>query len=48
MYLGEGLSNPVVGGVTGVLYPFNQKPKLLVDNRDMVFMLGQDFTDDFS
>jgi len=42
-YIGKGLARKVEGGFTGMIYPFDERPKMFVDDRDLVFLLGDDF-----
>lgn len=42
-YLGAPLTEPLVGQVSGLRYPFHQRTTLYVDQRDLVFILGTDF-----
>ena len=42
-YVGTGLAKAIEGGFTGMKYPFDARPKMFVDDRDLVFLLGEDF-----
>ncbi len=41
-YVGEDMNKKVVfdGDATGTVYPFGKRNTIYVDNRDLVFMLG--------
>lgn len=42
-YTGSPLSESVMGQASGYIYPFDKRPVLYVDNRDLVYLLGSDF-----
>ena len=34
---------PVIGQVTGMVYSFNRQPRMHVDSRDAIYLLGPEY-----
>lgn len=39
----EKPETPIIGQVTGMIYPFNRQAAMRIDSRDAVYLLGPEF-----